>query len=148
MATSKFSIILQGGECREEFIAAATAAIKPGHCVVLNGVTLNNVKKQIVNAEQILLAYEDAQQGNTWDTAYADAAVVFCAAMKSGDVGFFRAAAATYTQGQSLQLIAAGQVGAVAAGAARLVAEPLDSSDQPVLSLAVSADGLLRCRVI
>lgn len=145
------TIMLQAGPGTkyEERIAQAASAIKPGHTVVLDGVTVNRCKVGPVNGGNLEIAMEDGLQAKTVNDTYSPGDVVFTAYPAVGDVFMARMVAATYTQGQPLATAASGQLKAVATPATDLilaVAEPLDANGYPALSAVVAADGLLRCR--
>lgn len=148
MPSNKFTILLKGGETREENIAAAGTAIKPGHLIDFNGTTVNQVILAAADIQGSRVAIEDSGQGKAIADAYSPGDVVFSAELEVGDVALVRAAAATYTQGQRLKRVGSGRVGAIAAATDKVlfVAEPLDSNDQPVLSQVCAADDLIRVR--
>lgn len=145
------TIILQAGPQTkyEERIAQAASTIKPGHIVVLDGVTLNNCKLGPINNGNLEVALEDGLQGKTINDAFTALQPVNTAVPSVGDVFQVRMAAATYTQGQPLNTAANGQMKSVTTVATDLIqayAEPIDVNGYPVLSIAVAADGLLRVR--
>lgn len=150
MPTNKWTIALQGCQVREERIAAV-GTIKPGHLVVPNGSTVNNIALAGAATALVEIALEDVLQGGTIADAYASGAKVFTAKPKAGDVVLARMTAATYAEGTLLKTAANGILVAVAAATDRAVAaaEPLDTNDQPVVSKVIAADGdLMRVRIL
>ena len=136
------TIVLQGGGGKYEE-GILTGILKPGNLVALGDATLALAGDA---SPTLIVATEDALQGKTIADAYAVGDKCFYYRPVSNDVLYVRAANATYANGASLQAVALGRLGAVAAGPHVATAEATDPETDGDQVVAV-ADDFLRVRV-